>query len=737
MKRFIKAFATILIVTCQLPSANALGSACQISRNDSIFDMQRRPVRDFSSFARGELGVVVPSYDHFYLFIAYRTWSQGLLEKQVVEQLSKVEPCVEKAEDGHLRFGGESEAHYREAYRLWNEARARVGADIVAVPRHFNRNANFGYMPFINCNLDAFRVAADTLLARFTAYGKGEHLRSWLEAQDKVFANCHGRTLFPEDAAADAPSWLKADRKYQQAAARFYAGEFNEAIVILDQIADDNRSPWQTIAPYVAARALIRSETTRPRGYKEPLNLEKLASAEARLRTLFDVTTDDRFSVDVKNLLQFVELRTAPGKVLKRIDEQFEQDALPNDLGQQLTDFWLAFSRGSYEANFRFSTWLRVVRGNDSRAAIEAWRHTRKLPWLVAALMTVKPENANIEALIQDALLVAEDSPAYLTVRRELVRLLADPKRAMRQADELLEGKLSLTSQDKNRIKRYALQRVATLEDFARYAVRESIPGLHLRAPLVESDAGSIIDRGLTLAQLNELSNTKGVSESLQFELSKIVFTRAFILKQWSLADQALERLHERLMFEPQLSRRFTHARNDEQRMATGAMLIARYPGLVANITRETSFVTDEAEFSGPTMRPAFREDGGRENWWCSIPYAPYWAPEPGNKISRSALLGKHEEQTLLAELAQLNDVPNATDYLGEIVLEWAHRNPRDPDLPHALHMLIKSTRGGCVDRQSGLSKRMHQHLHRYFADSSWAESTPYYYGWLQPVEYL
>ena len=70
-----------------------------------------------------------------------------------------------------------------------------------------------------------------------------------------------------------------------------------------------------------------------------------------------------------------------------------------------------------------------------------------------------------------------------------------------------------------------------------------------------------------------------------------------------------------------------------------------------------------------------------------------------------------------------------APDYLGGHVLAWARRNPDDPRVPQALHLVVRSTRYGCVDAEtSKLSRAAFELLHRRYPRSPWTARTKYWY---------
>jgi len=81
------------------------------------------------------------------------------------------------------------------------------------------------------------------------------------------------------------------------------------------------------------------------------------------------------------------------------------------------------------------------------------------------------------------------------------------------------------------------------------------------------------------------------------------------------------------------------------------------------------------------------------------------------------------------AELKVLGRLKSATGVVGDHVMAWARTHPDDPDLPWLLHVVVSSTRGGCLDKDSHeLSKAAHALLHKRFPTSEWAAQTKYFY---------
>lgn len=192
-------------------------------------------------------------------------------------------------------------------------------------------------MGYLNCPADAFRNAAATLQKRVQQLGADNaYINDWVKAQDQVFSNCNGpgtlpriqeswpqpgkkesaeappSPAIPADAAPDAPAHIKADRAYQIAAAYFYAGVFDTAEKRFEEIAKDASSPWRTMAPYLAARALIRKGTLGAGANQ--LDAAALREAEARLHAILQNPALGDIHPAAARLLNLVRLKLYPQK---------------------------------------------------------------------------------------------------------------------------------------------------------------------------------------------------------------------------------------------------------------------------------------------------------------------------------------------------------------------------------------------------------------------------------------
>jgi hypothetical protein len=200
--------------------------------------------------------------------------------------LSDTEEAIKSLWDDRLNnaFDYDSDSWVKD----WNEARKAAGATAPAeVQVYRNREKPREYESFLNCQQDAFVNATKLLNERVKLFGvNSPQVQSWLAAQDTVFSNCGDGRKMPKDAAAelpDLPALLRADRAYQIAAANFYATNFDEAKQQFETIAGDKESPYHVIAPYMAARSVLRKGSFAE---KEDEGRPFLNDAETRLSSI-------------------------------------------------------------------------------------------------------------------------------------------------------------------------------------------------------------------------------------------------------------------------------------------------------------------------------------------------------------------------------------------------------------------------------------------------------------------
>ena len=73
--------------------------------------------------------------------------------------------------------------------------------------------------------------------------------------------------------------------------------------------------------------------------------------------------------------------------------------------------------------------------------------------------------------------------------------------------------------------------------------------------------------------------------------------------------------------------------------------------------------------------------------------------------------------------------IATATGYVGKHVIAYAQVYPTNSQIPWLLHVVVVSTRGGCVDKNNReISQQAYTLLHRKYHTSEWAKKTPYWY---------
>lgn len=333
---------------------------------DDVFVRPLRPDHP-KQFARGKLGVLLPTYPRADLAVAYRYLNGGALtpeEQKAYEptqSLSEIEN-VGTTDDAELGGSSTSDASgYAEPpgpADQWLKVRNRYAPSQseIHLVREFGQAYPAGLFlagSYENCQADGFRTAVATIENRAKAWGaKSPDLADWIKGQDAVFSNCGGgqylswikdRPVIQPSAPAPAPSGasflLRQDRAYQIAAAQFYAAQFTTARVSFQAIAEDRSSPWHGIAAYLVARALVRDAfLSAPPNDSQPLagfDSDQMKQAQRQLESIRKQHLPGISQRAIQELLNLVRLRTEPEARLRELsaavagpkdDPYYEQD---------------------------------------------------------------------------------------------------------------------------------------------------------------------------------------------------------------------------------------------------------------------------------------------------------------------------------------------------------------------------------------------------------------------------
>jgi len=753
--RSIFAIALIVAILSQAP----MSFACGPFTLSSIFTFKVHPEYPLDKFARGEIGVVEPSYARSYLYVAYRYFNGGTFSP--TEQQALVELWKDRL-DFRWTPGDENWV------KGWQSARQKVLAGPApAIDVYRNREEPKQYESYLNCQQDAFETAAATLEDRIKKLSaEAPALKQWVEAQDQVFANCAKGKDIPVALAADADTMLRADRDYQIAAANFYAGNFDVARTQFDLIALDAKSPWRGGARYMVARTLLRKASLGP----EETRNAALVESEAQLNKILGTAELASSHAAAKRLQNLVGIRLHPEKRLHELGNSLASKIELGNLKQDLWDYTILLDQfvGDDEAHHQntatssvnlqgdaLTDWITTLQSNKKEAldhAVARWQATSSVPWLIAALSKVEPQHPNASRLQAAAAKVLPSSPAFAMASFHGVRLDIAAGRdleARTKLDDLLRKDLVLFNRSALNLLHHQRMLVANnLEDFLTYAQRtpagfawdegnREIPvegaeiGEELKSiqggSLFDADATAIINRRMPLALLSQVASNSRLPANLQRDVAQAVWLRAVLLGDARTAASVVPKLKTLVPAMAPLLNEYLSARNPAVKKQIAIYTWLKFPGLEP--------IIDTGVGRGGSLA---EQDSYRDNWWCTAAFAaetnapeesedqPKVAPgkEPAPSFLTSAQLAAGEKE--YATLAAFGAAPN---YLSQQVIEWATKNPADPRVPEALHLAVKSSRYGCTDKQSGRwSKAAHDLLHRRYPNNDWAKKTPYWF---------
>jgi len=547
-------------------------------------------------------------------------------------------------------------------------------------------------------------------------------VKDWIEAQDVVFSNCPGGQNTPKPTTGT----LAADRDYQIAAACFYSERFAEARTRFQAIAGNSRSPWRTIAPYVAARALIRKAT-----FPKDTDTNLLLEADQELQAIQRNPSLRPIHEAARSLAHFTAARVRQPELLRELSAALADPKQDAHFAANLSDFLFTMDRlGETDEEIgELATWIRAMQGKSSemtRVAVKHWEETHSLPWLVAAMANVDPKDSHAAALVEAARKVPDGSPAYPTVtalrlpleagalgtagmRAELDRLLPVARKEwpVSSVNQLLSLRMNL-AESLDEMLRFAPRRAAgvfTLGESDTDDAKED-------REFFDLDAYSILDRGLPLEMLPSAARSQFLPVHLRKRVTAVTFTRALALDHPQVATMLLPDMRRYFPKLGTLLDGYTKAAKGEAQRFAGTYLLLKNPGLDMTMpyTNDRRIDADLEEI-----------DDYRGNWWDSS--------GPNLVMAQPAFLKAAEKEQFERYWAERSKLPAGPTALGQIAIAWATAHREDPRSPEALQLTVRATRYGLGDKKNGeISKAAFQLLHQRWPASEWARKTPYWF---------
>jgi len=679
-------------------------SSCGPFLPEAVFTSRAAPL-DEARYFSGQLDILQPQYKRIYLMAAYR-YLTGIGLSKTDQKTLTAPPSA-----GDALFYPNTVP-----VGIWLQARVTVGAPPLA---HIDQFKWLGEAYILNCGDDAFRNAAATLAARMQAGDSHDDLRAWVAAQDQVFANCSGPPSIPLPLPPVAPAWMRADRAYQVAAAEFYAGKFDAAEADFLRIAADRSSPWHAIAPYLAARTLIRKATL-----SDP---HAAPAAQAQLEKVVADPEAAPWHASARGLIGFLRVETDRDAVLGELARKVATQK--TDVATVMNDYRIIWdeydSRGKQPPlNDDLTDWIAAMHYTSGDHALVRWRATHSLPWLVAALTWASAPDADLMAA---AAQVPRTSPGFLTVEFHWTRLLA-PADARPQLDAILGGKLSAAARNLFLASRMRLARDwgEMLQFGPRMVAAIDNDDGKQKAGIrqFDEDAAHILNREAPLPVLLEAARSRDLAPNLQMRIARAVWVRAILLHdvKTGLAIAAtLAAVAPDL--KPYLDA-YLSAPDDMTRQFAGTWLLLHDPGMRPWMDAGTG-----------RLAPDQKIDNFRDNWWCAVDTSrrPMNAPLEllyQGATPEAAFRSADERAAAKKQWDVLAEAPAAPTLLAKQTIEWAEAHPNDARVPEALALVVQAGHYACSgdDATDGWVERAFRLLQGRYPSSGAARRTPLWF---------
>lgn len=733
--------ATVLATASCLPLQNA-GASGDFGPSYTMFRAWTAPDIPLERFQAGDLGVVQPGMRRVYLYTAWRAFALG----PKIASAPGLAGGLARADGSAFNQGWEDAGTSYQALTTRLAALLHLPVDDAAVRKILAcPPAATAYAMTV---FDAASKRPDATPARLDA---------WLLAQQKVGEACqvaddfryrYGSektpTIAPPAPLPDKePLYWRQLNDYQRAAWQFQGAHYAESTALFERIGATAGHPMHDLGAYLALRSEVRravvggiKDVDAARRDEQARALERRGDAilaDATLAPLHEPT---------RALLRAMRVGLTPESRMQELTRYLDNPNADPFALDRLGD-WAVLANDTkpqdlhaLQANHAFVEWIETVRGCTGVApnpacalaavhAMDRWQRTPSRAWMVAALMLAESAPP---ALLDAGMALTPDDPAYVTVRYHLARLYrlqGKPDTARAIADSVLQRQLSPGTRNLLRQERFAV--ATSVADAGAYLLRTNVdyakrmPASETaHEPMLDDDGLAWLDEGVSVADLIAVAGQSSLPRALRARIAGAAWIRAGLLDDYDAGKQAGVLLAELAPATAPAVARYTGAGSAPARRHVVLAEAVRF-GLAAQQTMESVKVApvapDEATASG----------------WCSF--------KPVASLVRAELAvsgfawrfppppDTGHADVRRAELARLGAMKSATGVLGDDVLAWSVSHPRDPELPWLLHVVVQSTRGGCVDPDAKtLSRKAWDVLHKRYAGSEWARKTPYFY---------
>ena len=724
-------------------------------------DFSLHPDVPLEKYAAGRLGIVQPTFARSYLVVAYRyfagipltkneqlgaeaLWSDRIGNDNVSDPYTDPDRANNPYIENHTPHGREN----------WPVARKQVTTQPMPALEETKDGPN--YSRYVNCSDDAIENAAITLNSRIKTFGK-EHagVEEWLRAQDTVFINCGNpaEPAIPDPPSASLPELLRFDREYQIAAAHMYAGHFDEAEKSFERIAAEEKSPWRGVAPYLAARNLVRRASLDVPADVKPqenrgFNRDRLTQAEAKIQDLLRDPRQKSMQPPLQALLDRVEFQLHPAAQNVSISQRLRAPAPDGKFYQWLWDYTELLDRRPDSRPSEFydpretnpqayadatpdrrsddlTDWIITFQAkNDSATAhaLEVWRsHPNSVPWLLVLLS--KTEFASpfsAEALAASDRIPA-DSSAYITAFYHRMRLRNAAKQfpeVRKSIDALFKSAADIPYTSKNELLDLRLNAANDLSDAVHFVARGGCaPNQDSQqspcAPVLSPHGADFLN-SLPFDSIVQAYNDPALPQEVKNQIARNIWLRALLLGRHDVAQSL-----------------------DSQIPSWGSVPPGIKPEYISDLIKQyEAAAPDEKQFAAVFLlqhQYAYGYDMGTTQPWCALVTGawrdnPEGTPPPQAPSSPAFLTAEQSKQAL-AERDALDKADSQANYYVKVALDFAQKHPDDSRVPESLSRAVKNTDRNCNNpRTSALSKKAFTLLHNKYPNTSWAKNTKYWY---------
>jgi hypothetical protein len=727
-------------------------------------DFSLHPDVPLEKYAAGSLGIVHPSFARSYLVVAYRYFSGVPLNKD--EQLGAQAVWSVRIGDSNVIDTSAGPDRPQNPYatpgllngpETWLAARKQATSEPPTNVESTKDGPN--YSNYVNCSDDAMNTAARTLEARVQSFGKDSAgVKEWLRAQDTVFVNCSGRVklVLPDSASASLPQIFQFDREYQIAAAQMYGNEFDAAGKAFDKISSEEKSPWREIAPYLAARNLVRRATldvpaAQPNQYSsQQFNSDKLAQAESRIQGFLADPRQKSIQIPLAALLDRVEFNLHPDSQTTTLSQRLRApapngrfyswlcdytrlldkrpDSRPGDFYDPRDTDPKAYAEAAPERQKdELTDWIITLQANNDSAtdhALQVWRaHPGSVPWLLAVLAKTNSSAAYSAEVLAAADKIPATSPAYITAFYHRMRLRNATKQfadVRKSIDALLKNSENIPGLAISQLTDLRLDAAANLDDALHFVGQSGCQNSNDFSPSscpygLGPHSAEVLD-SFPIDLLVQAYQNPALTDQIKNQISRNIWMRAVILNRHDVAQKFDQQVLQ-LGSQPQIIK-----------PEYAATLIQQY---------ESAATPEDKQFAALFFlqhQYAFGYEMGTNEPWCASPSGP-WQPDPYGRVKSflpayPALLTPDQIKQATAERALLDAADSQSNYYVTIAIAFAEKHPDDPRVPESLSRAVKNTNRNCNNPRTGaLSKKAFDLLHSKYPNTTWAKNTKYWYG--------